>query len=109
MKKEEEMKLKKVFSLKRILLFSIFLILGSFIQESSPVIQPDTPFIYEFGIALPWVCIYMDKGYGLLYFWECLFHKGYLGIEIFPQYILLCAVVVNLLLSFRNWKQLIKS
>ena len=100
------MKLKKLFSLKRILLFSILLILGSFIQKSSPVIQPDAPFIYEFGIALPWVCIYMDKGYGLLYFWEGLFHKGYLGIEIFPQYILLCAVVLNLLLSFKKWKEL---
>ena len=97
------MKLKKLFSLKWILLFSMLLILGSFIQKSSPVIQPDTPFIYEFGIALPWVRIYMDKGYGLLYFWECLLHKGYLGIEIFPQYILLCAVVLNLLLSFKNW------
>ena len=101
-------KLKRVFSLKWILLFSMLLILGSFIQKSSPVIQPDTPFIYEFGIALPWVRIYMEKGYGLLYFWECFLHKGYLGIEIFPQYILLCAVVLNLLCSFKNWKQLIK-
>ncbi len=76
------------------LIINVFVFLFTFVQKNSPEIKGASLYAYEYGIIYPWFIIYKNTNEGCNTLLYTITRKGYCGIEIWPQYILVSSIFI---------------
>lgn len=86
--------IKQRFSIKTYIFICITLWIYSLMQISAAEEVSKNLYIYKYGIIHEWILFYKNMDCGSVNLFQCIFEKGYLGVEVYPQYILGCAGII---------------
>lgn len=85
------------FSIKKYSIICIFVMALGLLKTLAPVQYKYKLYMYKFGIVNDWLIVYKNKNDGILSLPGVLASSGYKGLEFWPQYILIDALIVYLI------------